>query len=593
MPDQESRKPTGAENVRWDLSDLYDSPESATQALEKVRGETEKFARRYRGRIADLDSEALEQSLKAFEALQDQLDRAYTYAFLYWSTNTEDPKRGALLQKIREEYTSIAQQLIFFEIEMIRLPEQKLESAMEEVPKYRHFFETRSLQREHVLSEAEEKIVAEKSITGIGAWSRFFDETLGAARFDLNGDSLTEQEILARLYAPERDTRRSAAMAFTEGLRRHLRTLTYVFNTSLAEKASEDRLRGYSHWLASRNLSNEISDESVQALVDAVTGRYDLVSRYYRLKKELLGLDQLYDYDRYAPLARTEKKYSWEEARTLVLDGYASFHSRMGEIAERFFKEDWIDAAVSPGKQGGAFSHRAVPQVHPYILMNYTGNARDVQTLAHELGHGVHQYLARGQGSIMGGTPLTTAETASVFGEMLVFERLLRREKDDSARLSLLLSKIDDSIATVFRQVSMNQFEDRIHGARRSEGELTAERFSELWIETQNQMFEESVALGDHYGIWWSYIPHFIHTPGYVYAYAFGELLVLALYAIYRNEGPAFAEKYLDLLHAGGSDWPHELLARMDVDLRDPKFWDKGLSEIESLVSQAEELAGR
>src|SRR5690606_3465508 len=303
----------------------------------------------------------------------------------------------------------------------------------------------------------------------------------------------------------------------------------------------------------------------------------DLVARYYNGKRRLLGLDELFDYDRYAPLPEAATRYRWDEAREIVLDAYSEFHPKMGRIAGEFFEKRWIDAPAAPGKRGGAFSHGAVPSAHPYILMNFTGKIRDVQTLAHELGHGVHQYLSRAQGVLQSDTPLTTAEMASVFGEMLVFQRLLQREESPRARLAMVIGKIDDTIATVFRQIAMNRFEDRIHTARRKSGELTADDYAEHWIATQEDMFQGSVTLGKHYRLWWSYIPHFLHTPGYVYAYAFGELLVLALYARYRENAVDFPERYLSLLEAGGSDWPHVLLGRMDVDLTDPGFWSQGL----------------
>jgi oligoendopeptidase F len=334
-----------------------------------------------------------------------------------------------------------------------------------------------------------------------------------------------------------------------------------------------------------------VDDKTVDALVEAVTSRYDIVARYYRLKRRLLGLDELFEYDRYAPLPAADRRYSWDEGRQIVLDAYGQFHPRMAEVAGWFFDHRWIDAPPRPGKLGGAFSHETVPSVHPYILLNFEGRPRDVMTLAHELGHGVHQKLAGVQGALQAHTPLTTAETASVFGEMLVFQALMAQETDPQVRLGMLTSKIEDSFATAFRQISMNRFEHAIHTARRTEGELTAERFSELWLETQRAMFGDSVTLTEDYGLWWSYIPHFIGTPGYVYAYAFGELLVLALYARYRQAGGDFAEKYLAMLTRGGSDWPHQIVAPLGVDLTDPTFWHGGLGILADLVAEAEELA--
>ena len=583
----------GAEDVRWQLADLYDSTEVLEDDLRTAADEAEAFAKRYRSQIAACSAEELADALADYEAVQDRLGRASTYAFLNWATDTNDPERGALLQKVKEQATQIEQQLLFLEVELARLSDAQAEAFIEAdaLAGYRHYLETERLQKEHVLSEPEEKILSEKNVTGRSAWTRFFDETMGAMRFELDGEELTRQEILKKLYEPDRDLRRRAALAFTEGLDERERELTYVFNTVLADKASSDRLRGYDHWLESRNLSNEVDGETVEALIDAVTGRYDLVARFYRLKRDLLDLDELMDYDRYAPVGEADTRYGWSDARDMVLGAYGDFHPQMRDVAGRFFDEAWIDAPPAPGKRGGAFSHGAVPSAHPYVLLNYTGKPRDVQTLAHELGHGVHQTLAREQGVLQASTPLTTAETASVFGEMLVFQRLLAQEEDPRSRLKLLVSKIDDTLATVFRQTAMNRFEEKIHTARRSEGELPPERFSALWMETQEAMFDGSVTLGDHYRRWWSYIPHFLHTPGYVYAYAFGELLVLALYARYEAEGDGFSERYLDLLRAGGSDWPDALVAPLDADLTEPSFWQEGLGEIEALIERAEALA--
>ena len=584
---------TGADGVRWRLEALHDDPDALRASLDTAAEEASAFAEQYQGRIGDLDADALAAALDRLAALHDRLGRAYAYAHLHWSTDTNDGERGALLQSVRERYNRIQQRLLFVEVEWAQVSDERAEALLdhEALADYRHYLETEHLQKEHVLSEPEEKILSEKSITANQAWTRYFDETLGASRYELDGETLTQEEVLSKLYEPDREERRAAALAFTDGLEERRRTLTFVFNTLLADKASTDRLRGYDHWLESRNLSNEVDDETVQALIDAVTGRYDLVARFYDLKRRLLGLDELYDYDRYAPLDEADTTYRWDQARAMVLEAYGDFHPQMASVARQFFEEDWIDAAMAPGKRSGAFSHGTVPSAHPYVLLNYNGKARDVQTLAHELGHGVHQALAREQNIFHHGTPLTTAEMASVFGEMLVFRRLMRREDDPQNRLAMLVAKIDDTLATVFRQVAMNRFEDRIHTARREDGELQPEAFDEHWMATQRAMFEGSVTLGDHYRLWWSYIPHFLHTPGYVYAYAFGELLVLALYARYQEAGDAFADQYLDLLRAGGSEWPHELMGEVGVDLTDPDFWHRGLSQIEALIDDAEALA--
>ncbi len=589
----ESTPLTGAEEVRWDLTDLYASPAHLDADLAEVERAATALAERYRGQLAALDADALAAALADLAEVHDRAGRAYTYAYLAWSTDTEDPARGALLQRVREAYTRVGQSLLFVDVEWARLDLGHAQQLVETpaLASYRHYLELKTAAREHVLSEPEEAILAEKAVTGWSAWNRFFDETLGAARFVVRGEALPLQQATSKLHDPDRRLRRDVQTGVTEGLETLQRPLTYVFNTILADKASADRLRGYDTWISSRNESNETDDASVQALVEAVTGRYDLVARFYRLKRQLLGLDELRDYDRYAPTGETTTVVTWDDARQIVTSAYGDFDAEMGGIVDRFFAERWIDAPPEAGKRGGAFSHGAVPSAHPYILMNYTGQLRDVQTLAHELGHGVHQFLAREQGVYHADTPLTTAETASVFGEMLTFQRTLARLGSRADRLALLVEKIDDTMATVFRQVTMNRFEDRIHTHRRERGELTPDDFADHWMSTQSAMYGDSVTLTEGYRRWWSYIPHFVHTPGYVYAYAFGELLVLALYARYQSEGPGFAREYRDLLAAGGSDWPHVLVGKLGIDLRDPGFWDRGLDAIEVLVAEAERLA--
>jgi oligoendopeptidase F len=587
--------PSGAEEVRWNLGDLYS--EDKDPGLDKDLSESsrlaESFAAEYRGRVAQLEAAELARLLEQYEQILELSGKAGTFAFLHWSTDTEDAARGALLQRLQEHSSRLHQQLLFFELEWAHLEDDRAEQVMSDpaLAHYRFWLTLARRYRPHLRSEAEEKILSEKAVTGRNAWVRFFEEVHSGARYTLDGEQLPQQSVLTKLYDADRARRRQAAEALTEGLRNMRRVNTYVFNNLLADKASDDRLRNYPTWISARNLANQIDDATVEALVRAVTGRYATVAHYYRLKKSLLGLEELFDYDRYAPLPSGDRRYRWEEAKQMVLSAYGEFHREMGQIAASFFEKSWIDAAVGPGKRSGAYSHGAVPSVHPYIFMNYEGTPRDVMTLAHEMGHGVHQYLSRGQGILLADTPLTTAETASVFGEMLVFQKLMAAESDPRVRLSMLVQKIEDTFATVFRQTAMNRFEQAIHTARRESGELTAERFSELWMKTQAEMFEGSVTLTDNYGIWWSYIPHFIHSPGYVYAYAFGELLVLALYARYQETPEGFPPAYRELLAAGGSDWPEELVRPLGVDLKDPGFWDKGLNMIEELVEQAEAMA--
>lgn len=595
MAKQSNKKKTGAEEVNWNLSDLYGSPDDPAlkQDKERVHNLADSYAERYRGNISNLTSAEFADALRAYEEILSLAGRIGSYAQLIWTTNTEDPKLGKLLQEARELGSELSQKLVFFNVEWMKVDDdqaQKLISSDELAP-WKHYLETSRMYKDHTLSEEAEQVMSAKSVTGRSAWNRFFDETLGAARFELDGEEYTEQEVLSKLHNPDRELRKKAHQSLTTTFKSHSRTLTYIFNTLLADKQSSDKLRGYENWIDSRNLSNQTDRETVNALIEAVTGKYELVQRYYRLKRSLLGVDELFDYDRYAPIAKTTKQVSWDDARKMVIDAYSEFHPEMGGIASEFFDKSWIDAAIKPGKRGGAYSASTVTTVHPYVFMNYDGQLRDVQTLAHELGHGVHQYLSRKQGELQSSTPLTTAETASVFGEMLVFSRLKEQITDPKEKLALLISKIDDTIATVFRQISMNRFEDRIHTARREEGELTTEDFSAHWAETQKELYGDSITITDEYRLWWCYIPHFLHTPGYVYAYAFGELLVLALYDAFKSGSEGFNENYMKLLEAGGSDWPHNLIAGMGIDIRDAGFWERGLSIFEEMVAEAEELA--
>lgn len=586
---------TGAEEINWDLSDLYNSPgDNALQADKSaLRILANQFSETYKGNVAELTPGQFANALEEYEEIVRLAGKIGSYAQLIWSTNTEDASLGKLLQEARELGSEISQKLVFFDVEWLKMNDEKagLIIHSNEVSHWKHYLETSRRYKEHTLSEEAEKVMSAKSVTSRSAWNRYFDETLGAARFELDGESLTEQQVLSKLHSPDRELRKRAHESLTRTFKDHSRTLTFVFNTILADKQTNDKLRGYDNWISSRNLANEIDQSTVDSLVETVTGKYDLVQRYYKLKRTLLGYDKLYDYDRYAPLMKNRKQIKWDQAKENVLEAYGDFHPEMKRIASEFFDKRWIDASIKPGKRGGAYSASTVTSVHPYVFMNYDGQLRDVQTLAHELGHGVHQYLSRKQGELQSSTPLTTAETASVFGEMLVFNRLMNSLSDPEEKLALLVSKIDDTIATVFRQISMNRFEDKIHTARRNEGEQTTDEFSAHWYETQKALYGESVQITDEYRLWWCYIPHFLHTPGYVYAYAFGELLVLALYNAYKNGQEGFEERYIEMLEAGGSDWPHNLVEKLGIDIRDTEFWGQGLALFEQMIEQAEELA--
>jgi oligoendopeptidase F len=589
------------ERTAWDLDPLVDGggDAGARRQLDEALERAQVFAERYVGKLGELDSVGLEQAMRELATIQELAGRAATYAGLRFSVDTSDPPRGALLQEVQERATQIETTLLFFELEWAGLEDEQADALLadERLEFCAHHLRNVRRYREHLLSEPEEKILAEKSVTGAGAWSRLFDELTSAIEVQLedpeqsNEAPLALDVALSRLVLPDRELRRTTAEAVTEALAPGLRTRAFLFNTLLADKATDDRLRRYPSWLSARNLSNEASDESVAALIAAVRSRYELARRWYRLKARLLGVERLADYDRMAAVTEDEVTYTFAEAREIVLDCYSSFSGELGAVAKSFFDGNYIDAPVRPAKRGGAFCASAVPSVHPYVMLNYTSRRRDVLTLAHELGHGVHFALAAGQGIYHQGTALTLAETASVFGETIVFGRLLEEDSSPASRLALLAENIEGAIATVFRQVAMNRFEELVHNARREQGELSVERFGELWAESQTEMLGDSVEITDGYRSWWSYIPHFIGSPGYVYAYAYGQLLALSVYQRYEQRGEEFVPRYLELLAAGGSRSPQELGEIVDVDLADPGFWDAGLDLVERQLQEAEEAA--
>ena len=594
------------EEVIWQLEDLLagesteDPQVAVTSLLEKSDAAAESFAERYEGKVSELDSDGLREAMEELASISDLAGRALNYAHLRFAADTADPANGALLQMGSEKATAIQTRLIFFELEWAALEDEQAEAMLsgDGLEFCEHYLRNERRYRDHLLSEPEERIATELSITGAGAWSRLFDELTSAIRVELpgpTGDGSNEPVsldiALSRLADPDREVRRDTAEAVTESLQPGLRTRAYVFNTLLQEKSIKDRLRGYPHWLATRNLSNEASDESVQALVEAVKGRYELARSWYRTKAKLLRIDRLADYDRMAAIATDDRKIEWDEGRQIVQTAFDSLDPRAGEVVGRFFEDRWIDAPPGPDKRGGAFSASTVPSVHPYVMLNYTDRRRDVLTLAHELGHGLHQTLAAERGIFHQDTPLTVAETASVFAEELVFGRLLEAEKDPASRLGLLAEAVEGQIATVFRQIAMNQFEDRVHSVRRSEGELSVERFGELWHETQHELLGDSVEITDGYKSWWSYVPHFIGSPGYVYAYSYGQLLALSVYRLYEERGDEIVPGYLEMLASGGSRSPEDLGAMVGVDLADPSFWDNGLDLVAGQIEAAQAAA--
>lgn len=597
------------EQTAWDLQPLVqgEGETGVTRLLDEAHELADAFTERHRGAVAERDGAELAEAMGELGVIYELIERAGSYAGLSFSTDTADPARGALMQSVEERVTVLETKLLFFDLEWAAVDEARAESLLAD-PRLdfcRHHLRTVRRYRTHLLSEPEEKIYAEKALTGRNAWARLFEELTSAVEVTLPADDgpgdgggghgpsakVALDVALSRLALPDRGVRRTAAEAVTDALAPGLRTRAYIFNTLLVDKAVDDRLRHYPSWLSARNLANEASDESVRALVDAVRARHELPRRWYRLKARLLGLERLADYDRMAPVTQDDITFGWSEGRELVLECYSSFSGELGDLARRFFDERWIDAPVRPGKRGGAFCASGAPSVHPYVLLNYTSRRRDVLTLAHELGHGVHFALAAGQGVFHQNTPLTLAETASVFGETIVFGRLLDADQAPASRLALLAEHLEGAIATVFRQVAMNRFEETVHTARREEGELSVQRLNELWCSSQREMLGDSVELTPGYETWWSYVPHFINTPGYVYAYAYGQLLALSVYERYTERGEDFVEQYLALLRAGGSRSPEELGALVDVDLSDPGFWDAGLALVERQLQEAEQAA--
>ncbi len=581
-----------AADVHWDIDSLLqgDSVDSLLDAADVMATQLEA----YRGTIGSLDSRGLADYMQQSAELQDVVGRAGDYASLRFSVDTIDPANGALTQRVQERMTAIGTRLIFFELEWLAIADSDAQGLLADpaLAFCGHYLRSLRRYQPHVLSEPEERIIAEKDVTGSNAWVRLFSELISAITVSLpdNPDASLEAG-LSQLAHPDREVRRETAQAVTNALKPGLRTRAYVFNTIAADKATDDRLRDHSSWLSARNLSNEASDESVQALVDAVVGRYDIAQRWYRLKAQILGLERLTDYDRMASLAASEQQVGWAEGTEIVVDSYRSFSPVLAEGAQRFIDEKWIDAASTPGKRPGAFCSYTVPSHHPYVFLNWTGKRRDVLTLAHELGHGLHALLSADQGIYHQFTPLTLAETASVFGETVTFDRLLGQTEDPGERLALLAESVEGSIATVFRQVAMNRFEHAVHTERRDVGELSVDRFGEVWAQSQIDLMGDAVEITDNYRSWWSYVPHFIGSPGYVYAYAYGQLLALSVYRRYRSEGEGFIPKYLELLSMGGSLPPEELGQIVDCDLADPAFWGAGLDLVEEQVAAAEQAA--
>lgn len=591
-----------AKGITWDLSDLYHSIDDPLIEADLALAESKavSFEKKYNNLFQKpFDGQgSLSSLIKDYKEIVTLMTKPGVFSHLSFAEKTNDTSAGAFMQKIQVRLTDISSHLIFFEVQWNKLDEKTAQAMLSDpaVKADRHFLEKIRVFAPYTLTEGEEKIMAIKSNTSGHAFGRLFAEITNSIPFtiEMNGERVkkTEGEILSLLHSASRNERKNASESLAEGLKANTHILTYIFNMILADHRASLKIRGYKHPMDSRDLSNEIDPESVQNLIQSVKGAYPIAHRYYRLKKRLLGLDRLADYDRYAPLNIEEEKIHFDQCRQIVVSGYQAFSPEAGKIVEQFFTKRWIDAEVREGKQGGGFCCATTPDLHPYILVNYTGSLRDVMTVAHECGHGLHQTLARKAGILESDAPLTMAETASVFGEMLIFEEILKQEKNAKKRLALLCGKIDDNFATVFRQIVLTDFELAAHEAGLKQGEISSEKLSDFWIESNAQMYGDTVELTEAYRQGWKYIGHFIHSPFYCYAYAFAQLYVLSLYQRYKEDKKAFIPRYLDMLALGGSRKPEAIAAIAGLNIRGAYFWKSGIDLLDQLVTEAERLAG-
>jgi oligoendopeptidase F len=580
----------------WDLTDIYPAPDSAEIEVDFQRAVilSKDFAKRYRGNLANINGDEMGQAIGDFEVITEILYKAMSYAQLLYAADVSDGECGRFYQTTQERVTDISGETLFFQLELNRLDDDVLGKQLESKGAARYASWIRDVRafRDYQLSDELEKLLHEKSVSGRAAWIRLFDETEAGLRFSLDGKELGMSDVLNQLSDTDAKQRKKAAKVLGQVLRENVKLFSLVTNTMAKDKATEDTWRSYPRPISERNLSNQVEDHVVDALVTSVKDAYPSLShRYYRLKSKWFGVDALDYWDRNAPLPNDEgHNYSWDDARKIVLNAYDGFDHKMANVAEQFFKNNWIDARLRAGKSSGAFSHSTVPSVHPYILMNFQGKARDVTTLAHELGHGIHQVMSAPQGALMADTPLTTAETASVFGEMLTFRSMLDVEDNPVRRRILLAGKVEDMLNTVVRQIAFHTFETRVHDERKL-GELSSERLCDIWMEVQSESLGDGVRFDDDYRSYWAYISHFIHMPFYVYAYAFGDCLVNSLYDVFQGGHKGFQEKYIDMLSAGGTRRHKELLAPFGLDASDPEFWNRGLGVVSGFVDELEQSA--
>jgi oligoendopeptidase F len=580
----------------WNLADLYEGKDDPVLKadLEIAERDAKAMHEQLAGKVAELEGPALAHWIREFEALDERLGRVMSFAYLVYAGDMGDPANGRFLQGIQEKATAISSDLLFFTLELNRLPDEQLDRLLQDagVAHYRPWLRDVRAFREHQLSDDLERLLHEKQVAGRASWNRLFDESMAALRFTIQGREMTSAEALHCLSEASQPLRREAAHVIGDVLGSNIRLFGHITNTLAKDKEIEDRWRRYPQPWSARNLGNHVEDEVVDALVAAVKASYPEIShRYYALKARWFGGDRLDYWDRNAPLPdEDDRVITFPQAQEIVLDAYGRFAPELASIGRGFFEKRWIDAPTRPGKSPGAFAHPTVPSAHPYILLNYLGKQRDVMTLAHELGHGVHQVLAASQGHLMADTPLTLAETASVFGEMLTFQALLAETTEPKTRKAMLASKVEDMLNTVVRQIAFYEFERQVHSERR-QGELSSERLGEIWLGVQTESLGPALRFDERYNVYWSYIPHFVHSPFYVYAYAFGDCLVNSLYAVYQDSEAGFAAKYLDMLRAGGTKRHKELLAPFGLDATDPAFWRRGLKMLAGFIAELEQLS--
>lgn len=570
--------------MNWDLTALYKSEEELNDSIQKSLKDAKLFEHTYKEKIKELKAKEFIKVLDEYEEIFEGVGRAITYAFLIFAT---DSTKGGFFAKYQKLANEIEEKLLFFELEFNLLDEKKQDKIINKSKTKAFYLKSLKEQKKHQLTLAEEKIMLKKDLVSSSAFSRLFDEHLSKLKFKLGDKEVSEEEVLSELYSSDRNKREEASISLSEGLKPHLNLLAYIFNMVKTDLKIDCDIRSYESVEAPRHISNKISQRSVDALIESTTKHFEIVNEYYKIKAKLLGYDKLYDYDRYAPIEGGENNYDFEKSKEIVLNAFKNFDERFYEIALKAFDEKWIDVYPKENKRGGAFSHGATPNTHPYVLLNHTDGRRDLFTLAHELGHAIHQYLSRDVGYLSADTPLTTAETASVFAEMIVFDYIKSNLKDKEL-ISLYASKLEDIFATLFRQIIFTTFERRVHA---KDGELSIEEFSEFWYEENAKMFGDSVELGENYKIWWSYIPHFIHSPFYCYAYSYGQLLVLALYGLYKSEIlDDFKDKYIEFLSSGGSKSPKELIELFKFDIEDVEFWEIGIDEVKTILNEFKDI---